>query len=152
MKNRKVTLKEELERIILKCDVCNLSMVDGNLPYVIPMNFGYADDKIYFHSSKEGRKIDILRRNTNVCISFSTDHQLRYQSENVACSYSMKYRSVLAKGNVSFIDSMEEKEEALSIIMKNYSDLDFAFNMPAVRDVAVFVVNIETLEGRAYGY
>lgn len=153
MKNRKIDFKPELESIIAKCEACSLSMVDEHgMPYVIVMNFGYRDDHIYFHSSRTGKKIDILLKNPNVCVAFSTDHQLRWVNEDVACSWGMKYRSVLAYGKVEFIDDFDEKEEALRIIMGNYSEHEFTFNAPAVKDVMVFRVKVDVLEGRVYGY
>ena len=153
MKNRVIQLKEEIERIIRQCDVCSLAMVDlDNRPYVIPMNFGYEEDVVYLHSSQTGKKMDILAKNRQVSLSFSTDHELRWQSEKVACSYSMKYRSVLASGRVEFIEDPDEKVTALNIIMKNYTDREFTYNAPALREVAVFKVVVEKLEGRAYGY
>ena len=110
MKNRVITLQDEKERIISSCDSCNVAMVDeSGKPYVIPMNFGYHNHLIYLHSSQRGKKIDILKKNNSVCVSFSTDHLLRWQSEKVACSYSMKYRSVLAFGYVEFIEEMSDR-------------------------------------------
>ena len=153
MKNRKIILKEEIERIIKNCEFCNVAMVDlEGKPYVIPMNFGYSNNYIYLHSSPNGKKIDCLRNNNSVCVSFSTDHLLRWQSEKVACSYSMKYRSVLAYGKVEFEIAKEEKIEALNQIMKQYTDKEYTYSDPAVKDVMVFKVNIGKLEGRAYGY
>lgn len=128
-------------------------MVDENgFPYVVPMNFGYSAGYIYLHSSKKGRKIEILKSNPTVSLSFSTDHQIRWQNEEVACSYSMKYRSVLVFGTVEFIEDMDAKRYALSKIMEQYSNLSFTFNDPAVREVEVFKVRIEKMEGRVYGY
>jgi len=153
MKSRIITLKEEIERIINKCEVCSVAMVDlDNNPYVIPMNFGYKKDCIYLHSSQNGKKIEILKNNSAVCVSFSTDHLLRWQSEKVACSYSMKYRSVLAFGKVEFVTEKEEKINALNVIMKQYTDKVYQYSDPALVEVCVFKVNIEKMEGRAYGY
>ena len=153
MKNRPLTFKPELEEIINKCDACALAMVDsGNKPYVINMNFGYQDNCLYFHSSKKGKKIDILREHPDVCITFSTDHDLQYVNHEVACSWAMRYRSVHACGKVEFVDDYQEKEKALKIIMSQYNDSDFSFNRPAVLDVMIFKVVIDKLEGRAYGY
>jgi len=153
MKNRVISLQEEIDRIITACDVCNISMVglDGK-PYVIPMNFGYEHGIIYLHSAQTGKKIDILNANPNVCLSFSTGHELRWQSEKVACSYSMKYKSVLAYGKVEFVDEFDKKKMALDLIMKNYTDREFKYSDPSIREVAVFIVKVDMFEGRAYGY
>ena len=153
MKNRVLTFKEEMESILLKCQFCNVAMVDGdNKPYVIPMNFGYREGFIYLHGSAKGRKNDILAIHPEVCLSFSTDHDLRYVNEEVACSWSMRYRSVLVFGKVEFLKEKEEKIHALNIIMGHYSSREFTYSSPAVRDVQVYKVIIEKMEGRAYGY
>ena len=153
MKNRPIILKEEIEKIIHACDVCTLSMIDiEGKPYGIPMNFGFSKGVIYLHSSKRGKKIESLEKNPGVCVSFSTAHQLKWQSEKVACSYSMRYKSVLAYGRVEFVEDMNDKVQALNAIMKNYSDKQFKYNDPALREVCVFKVRVEKFEGRVYGY
>ncbi len=152
MKKRDLTFKPELESIIRKCQICNMAMVDEDgMPYVLPMNFGFEGDYIYFHSAQTGKKIDVLRNNPNVCISFSTDEKLKWVNKEVACSWGMSYRSVLAHGKVEFVDDFDQKEEALKVIMKTYSEINFTFNAPSVRDVLVFRVKIEKLHGRALG-
>jgi nitroimidazol reductase NimA-like FMN-containing flavoprotein (pyridoxamine 5'-phosphate oxidase superfamily) len=128
-----------------------MSDPDGN-PYLIPMNFGYRDGIIYLHGGQKGKKIDILQKNSRVCINFSTDHLLRYQNEKVACSWSMRYRSVLCYGKAEFIDDPDEKTKALNIIMANYSPEAFTYNPPSIREVNVFIVRIEAFEGRSFGY
>jgi nitroimidazol reductase NimA-like FMN-containing flavoprotein (pyridoxamine 5'-phosphate oxidase superfamily) len=153
MKSRTIKLQEELDRIILNCDVCYIGMIDqDNEPYVLPFNFGYRDKTIYLHSAKAGKKIDILKNNSKVCAAFSTDHKLRWVNEEVACSWGMKYRSVLAYGRVVFIDDYDEKVDALNVIMGAYSERKFEYSKPAVNDVQAFKVVVEKMEGRVYGY
>jgi uncharacterized protein len=153
MKNKVVTSKSEMESIIRKCQTCSISMVDTEeKPYVIPMNFGYKEGVIYFHGSPKGKKAEVLRNNPHVCVMFSTDHQLRYVNEEVACSWSMRYRSVIAYGKAEFVEDMKEKVDCLNIIMSNYTDRSFEYNDPAVREVMVFKVQAEKMEGRTYGY
>ncbi len=153
MKNRPITFEPDLTAIIRKCSVCNVSMVDDEgLPYVVPMNFGYEKDVVYLHSAPSGKKIDILKQHPDVCISFSTDHQLRWQSSEIACSYSMKYRSVILYGQLEFVDDFSEKLVALESIMRQYTDQVTRFSDPAVNQVCVMKVNVRKIEGRAYGY
>lgn len=153
MKNRKLENPRDILDIIEKCQVCYVSMVDKeNKPYVIPMNFGFADNTILLHGAKQGKKIDILKNNPNVCIVFSIDHVLRWQHEEVACSWSMKYRSVLAYGKVEFIDSNAEKEAVFHQFMKNYSEKDFKYSKPSLEEVHVLKVPVDQFEGRVYGY
>jgi uncharacterized protein len=153
MKSRIITSQEEIDAIIGKCQVCHVAMVDKmGKPYVIPLNFGYEDGIIYFHSSRKGKKIDLLVNDPSLCVAFSCDYQLRFQSEEMACSYSMKYRSVLAYGKVEFIEDQDLKMNALAIVMKNYTPRDFSFNAPAVKEVCCWIMKVEKFEGRVYGY
>ncbi|MCE1167068.1 MAG: pyridoxamine 5'-phosphate oxidase family protein [Sphingobacteriia bacterium] len=153
MKNRIVENSDEVLEIIAKCEVCYVSMIDiEGMPYVVPLNFGYENGVLYLHGAKEGKKIEALKHNPKVCVAFSTDHLLRYQHEQVACSWSMKYRSVLLYGEVEFINDEQERIEALNVMMRKYAKRDFKFNMPAVREVLPFKVVATKIEGRAYGY
>jgi uncharacterized protein len=153
MKHRMLTNSKEIEEIIKKCQVCHVAMVDQEgKPYLVPMNFGFTEGLIYLHSSRTGKKIDILKSNPEVCIEFSTDYLLRYQNEDVACSWSMKYRSVLAYGKVTFIEDDVEKTTHLNIIMKNYTPKEFKYNPPSIREVCCWKVIVERFEGRVFGY
>jgi hypothetical protein len=128
-------------------------MVDQhNMPYVVPLNFGLKDGVIYLHSSRTGKKLDILRNNKNVCIAFSTDHQLRFQHEDVACSYGMKYRSILVYGHIEFIEDIEDKIEAMNLVMMKYVGREFSYNEPAIREVCVYKVIISEMTGKKLGY
>lgn len=106
--------KQRIESIILHCDACFVGITDleGN-PYVVPMNFGYENGIIYLHSGPEGSKLEMLEHNNNVCITFSVGHKLVYQHEKVACSYSMRSESAMCRGQVEFIEEIDEKRRAL---------------------------------------
>ncbi|GAB1405980.1 MAG: pyridoxamine 5'-phosphate oxidase family protein [Lentimicrobiaceae bacterium] len=144
----------EAEPIIKACEVCHVGMVDkDNHPYTLPMNFGIETDTIYLHSGPEGKKIDILKAHPEVCLSFSTDYKLYHQSENVGCSYGMRYRSVLIFGKVEFVEDEAGKQRILNIIMSHYTGRsDFKYNAPAIRNVRIMRIKIERLEGRTFGY
>ncbi len=153
MKSRTLESRQAMDEIIRKCEICHVGMVDPeNKPYVLPFNFGYADGVIYLHSAPEGKKITILGQNVHVCIAFSTDYVVRCQHPEVACSWSMKYRSVLAYGRVEFIEDLTEKARVLNLIMMKYAGKEFTFNRPALVNVKVYKCVVERFEGRVYGY
>jgi len=157
MSRRKTTFLNELkqvEPIIQSCKVCHVAMVDAdNIPYVLPFNFGYHNGIIYLHSDPQGKKIDILKNNPNVCINFTTDHELFHITENIACSYGMRYKSVVVNGKVEFIESNREKTEALNIFMKQYvGKKEFTYSAPAINNVCVFSIKMTNFTGKIYGY
>jgi nitroimidazol reductase NimA-like FMN-containing flavoprotein (pyridoxamine 5'-phosphate oxidase superfamily) len=153
MRHRILTDRSEMEQIIQKCQVCHIAMVDPEgLPYLLPFNFGYENNILYFHSAKMGKKMSILTNNPHVCVEFSTDYMLRFQNEKVGCSYSMKYRSVLAYGKVEFIDDPDQKILIMNIIMKNYASGDFNYSLPSINEISCWIVKIDNLEGKINGY
>ncbi|HNW50808.1 MAG TPA: pyridoxamine 5'-phosphate oxidase family protein [Prolixibacteraceae bacterium] len=144
--------KETIEKVILSCRTCYLGLCDAeNRPYVIPMNFGYRDGVIYLHSGQSGRKWEIMHSNPNACITFCSGDELAYQDEQVACSWRMKSSSVIAEGQIEFVDDFEEKKAVLKILMAHYSDREFQFKDPAVRNVGVFKMKIEKIHAKEFG-
>ena len=153
MGTRQITKETEIQEILGKTEYCNLSMVDEkNEPYVLPFNFGFDNQYIYLHSASTGKKIDILKKNPAVCLSFSCDHELFFRHEHVACSYNMKFRSLLVYGQVIFIDDFNDKIDCMNMIMKKYTGKEFKYNDPAIKNVMTFKVKIEKITGKANGY
>ena len=152
MKTLVHTDKELIEATIKKCDICYVGLADTDgTPYVLPMNFGYRDGVIYLHSAQEGRSISILERNPRVCITFSTDHDLVFQHPEVACSYRMRSKSVICWGAVRFEEDFDKKMEALDIIMKQYSDKEFRYSDPAVKNVKIWIVEMDEVTCKEFG-
>ncbi|MDL2266038.1 pyridoxamine 5'-phosphate oxidase family protein [Parabacteroides sp. OttesenSCG-928-G21] len=146
------TDETQIEEIIHKCDICFVGMADTDgTPYVIPMNFGYRDKTVYLHSAQEGRSISILERNPNVCITFSTDHELVFQHPEVACSYRMRSKSVIGWGVVEYEEDFDKKTEALNLIMKHYSDKEFTYGKPAVDNVKIWKVKLSDVCAKEFG-
>ena len=109
------------------------------------------DGVIYLHSAQEGRSISILERNPRVCITFSTDHDLVFQHPEVACSYRMRSKSVICWGEVRFEEDFDKKTEALDIIMKQYSDKEFRYSDPAVKNVKIWIVEMDEVTCKEFG-
>ena len=151
MKTIEINDKQRVEDIITRCQICYVGITDmeGN-PYVIPMNFGYRDGVIYIHSGPTGSCIDMFELNNNVCITFCTQTELVYQHEQVACSYRMKAQSVICRGRVNFLESMEEKREALDILMGQYVERQFTYSDPAVRNVKIWEIPIDEVTAKDY--
>jgi nitroimidazol reductase NimA-like FMN-containing flavoprotein (pyridoxamine 5'-phosphate oxidase superfamily) len=153
MRSNFFTDTELMESIIRECQVCYVGMADeDNTPYVVPFNFAYDNGSIYLHSAHEGRKMDILKKNNRVCVTFSTGHELRHTSEGVACSYSMKYKSVMAFGHVEFMEDFNQKVAVLNKVMMHYTGKEFNYSAPSINEVAVYRVVIEKMTGKKLGY
>ncbi len=153
MATNMISNPDKIREIIDKCDTCYVGMVDAvGKPYVLPFNFGYENGSIYLHMAPQGKKTDVLRNNPNVCVAFSTDHELFNRHEQVACSYGMKYRSVLAHGQAEFIDDYDEKVRIMNVTMQKYTGKDFSYNAPAINNVCICHIHIKKIEGKLSGY
>lgn len=153
MNSKIISNQSEFENIINECSVCYIGMIDTNgFPYTLPFNFAYEEGKLYFHSAPTGKKIESLRKNPEVCVVFSTGHELHFHDIDVGCSYSMKFRSVLAYGKVTFADDIEVKTLWMNKIMQKYTQRDFKYSMPAIKNVACFKVDIVKMTGKKRGY
>ncbi len=145
-RDREISELETKEEIIRGSSVCRMGLCDGDRPYVVPMNFGYRDGKVYMHSALEGRKLDIIRKNTNVCLVFETDLEMVHAEE--ACGFSMKYRSVIAWGKATIREEAQEKAFGLNVIMEHYTGKNFEFPAQALARVVVIRVEIEEMTGK----
>ncbi len=144
--------KSEIEAVIKACKVCFLGISDEeNRPYVVPMNFAYHENTIFLHSGQFGRKWEIMKKNPNVCVTFNLGEEIKYQDEHVACSWRMSSKSVIAEGKVEFIEDFDEKEQILHLFMKQYSDKTFKFNAPAIKNVGIMKMKIDTLSAKEFG-
>ena len=97
-KDREITDIETIRSILDKAKVLHLAMIDGDRPYVVPLHYGYTLQEgrltLYLHSAKEGRKLDVLRKNDRVAFVLETDVSLISGGE-LACKYGSAYASVM---------------------------------------------------------
>ena len=144
--DKEITDRQEVEAVIQRAQVCRLAMCLGEEPYVVPLNFGYREGKVYFHSAKEGRKIETIRANPRVCFEVDLDHQV--VTADKACNFGFKFKSVIGFGRASLVEDKVEKEAALKVIMDHYSDGPHQFESKDIDRVAVFKVELESLTGK----
>ncbi|MGE5389887.1 MAG: pyridoxamine 5'-phosphate oxidase family protein [Deltaproteobacteria bacterium] len=121
--DKEISDEKIIELVLKESTVCHLAMAEDNVPYVLPMNFGYEEGIVYIHSATEGRKIDLIGRNPRVC--FQAESQVAICSDEVnACAWGTRYLSVIADGLASIVEDNDEKKKALDIIMHKYSGRD----------------------------
>ena len=132
--------------VLGRAKVCRLGLCENDRPYVVPLCFGYEDNALYIHSAGQGKKLDIIRKNNNVC--FEVDIDCRVAEAGKVCDWGMKFKSVIGFGKAVFIEGSDEKRKALNIIMAQYSEQQFQFPKNKVRATAVFKVEIESMTGK----
>jgi len=148
--NREITDITIIEEIIHKADVCRIAIANGNIPYIVTMNFGYTgvpEKRLYFHCANEGRKLDMIRKNDYVCFEMDTDHKL--YSGKKGCDWGMKFSSVVGYGNISIISEKESKKIGLNLIMSQYgSKTDNVYDEEVLERTTVLRLDIKEITGK----
>ena len=149
-KDREISDIKVIEDIISRTHVCRVALCDGEKPYMVAMNFGYLKGEptcLYFHCATSGRKIDIIRLNNNAFFQFDTDHKLEKAEE--ACDFTMKYSSVTGEGKIYIVESEEERQSGLNVLMKQYSGKDdFSFKPGVMKNTLILRLDIESITGK----
>lgn len=143
--------RKEIDEIIRACKTCYFAMSVDDQPYVLPMNFALEDDCVILHSAQEGRMWESIKKNGKVCINWTLGEDLAWQDVQVGCSYRVKSKSVVVEGTVEFIDDYDEKYRCLGVLMSQYSDREFKFGVPAVKNVGIFKVHIQSITAKEFG-
>ncbi len=138
---------EQISKVIKKCQVCRLGLAQDNVPYIIPLSFGYDGSTIYFHTAKKGRKIEILSVNNKVCFEFEAGVEIVEDIAN-PCSWSFSFQSVVGFGTAEELSSHDEKIKGLSQIMAQYSDKNWTFKNISLKNLRVWAIHIETMTGK----
>ena len=113
--DREITDAEKITQIIQTCHCCRLGFCDNGAVYIVPLNFGYAEENgkrvFYFHSAKSGRKLDLIAGTPSVGFELDVNYALVEGEE--ACRHTARFQSVIGTGRVSFVEEASQKEAAL---------------------------------------
>jgi uncharacterized protein len=147
---KEITDKEIIEEIISLSEVCRIAMFDKEFPYIVPLNYGFSENSIYFHSASTGKKIDLLKKNNKVC--FEIDYSPEIVKNELSCKWTTKYRSVTGTGTIEIVTDFEDKKEGLNIIMGHYGRHDnLDYNFTQVNNIVILKLSITQLTGKQSG-
>lgn len=91
---------------------------DKEYPYSIPMNYIYHENKIFFHSAREGHLNDSIRKHEKVSFTVIND------GEKVENEWYYTFKSVICFGKIKVIEESEEKHNILTILGNKYFPSD----------------------------
>ena len=149
--DREVVGLTNILSILDKCDIMRLGLSADNKPYIVPMNFAYEviGEKvyIYFHCASEGRKMEMIAQNNNVC--FEADCSYKTLKSDIACDWSAEFESVIGEGNVTVLTDETQKVNALNIFMKRYGfEGKPHYDPHELSVVTILQVSVTTITGK----
>ena len=114
-RNKQLMSKEETEKVMERNSNGVMACLgDDDYPYAVPFNYVYYNEKIYFHSAKEGHKLDSITKYPKVSFAVVDKDQI------VSEEYTSYFRSAIAFGKARIVEG-EEWVEAFEVLVEKYS-------------------------------
>jgi nitroimidazol reductase NimA-like FMN-containing flavoprotein (pyridoxamine 5'-phosphate oxidase superfamily) len=139
-----------IDKLLNTCLVGRLGTIgkDG-YPRIKPLNFVYLDGTIFFHSAREGEKIDDINRDNRVV--FEIDEPMGFVKSDInPCSARFLYQSIMVKGKAVVVDDNGERLLALKSLMEKYQpEGGYGVFLPEKLAItAVVRIDIEEISGK----
>jgi nitroimidazol reductase NimA-like FMN-containing flavoprotein (pyridoxamine 5'-phosphate oxidase superfamily) len=151
-KDKEITDRESIDAIMDEAEVCRVAFADHNVPYIVPMSFGYRDGHLFFHSATEGKKLEMLARNGSVCFEMESRVEMIRDGNN-PCECGVRYFSVIGHGTAHIIENAQEKKAGLDVIMHKYFGPDqYNYKAEMVDRVVIIRVDISSLTAKKSGW
>ena len=148
MRRSKQQLPREVAVEILERNTSGVLALSGDegYPYAVPMSYVYAEGKIYFHSAKNGHKIDAIQRNEKASFCVIDQDQI------VPEKYTTFFRSVIVFGRLRLVEDVEEMRRIAAALAMKYS-ADFKEGIPkeinaSIRNMAVLELTIDHITAK----
>ena len=145
-KDREIKDKELMLDIINRAEEGFLAMSLNDQPYVIPVNFGYENNIVYIHCALQGKKLEIIRANPKVCITFCVDTDIDMRGP--AMTWTTNYQSVVAFGTAELIEDLKERQKGMNVFLTHYSGKGMDFEDKHLAKVMLIKVKIEEMTGK----
>ena len=145
--NQEINDPAILDRILSNAVICRVALMDGNLPYIVPFNYGYRNGCIYIHSAPEGKKVDLIAKNSQVC--FEVEDGVEIVNGEKACNWTTRYRSVVGYGSIEILSDDQSKQYGLEIIMAQHGAPELTeFNVKNLDRMVILKLTISTMTGK----
>ncbi len=146
--DREIRDYNEILRLLDECQTIRLALHDEPYPYVVPLSYGWEerDEKlfVYFHCAKEGKKLDLIAKNANVC--FEADCLAGYKSTGHGVT--ADYRSLVAFGKAERVYG-EELVRGLELLLKHCRVEGYSARECAAMDItAVVRITVDGITGK----
>lgn len=125
------------KKVIDKAEYGIVSMIDGKNPYGLPLSIVRIEDTLYFHSAKEGRKVDVLAINPKVSITFVGEKTIpeNYSYEEleemnndpskaiqfISSVFTTEFESAIVTGEVELVNDEAEKIQIMRTVCEKYT-------------------------------
>jgi hypothetical protein len=146
-KEREIKSRAEIDEVIAGCQVCRLAFAVHGEAYLVPLSFGYDGSALYFHTAREGKKIECIEANPRVCFELERNIHLVAEADD-PCRWSFAFETVIGYGVVTELLSPEDKEHGLNRIIRHYGGTERRLESPDLSRIRVWRLAVETVTGK----
>jgi nitroimidazol reductase NimA-like FMN-containing flavoprotein (pyridoxamine 5'-phosphate oxidase superfamily) len=116
--DREIKDRKVLNEVLKRGKYTTISLCRGNEPYLITLSYGFDQEKnaLYFHTAKEGLKLEFLKENSQACGTVVEDKGYKFNE----CSHA--YRSVVFWGSIVIIENIDEKKHAFEVLLNHLEE------------------------------
>lgn len=137
--------------VIDRCEYGVAAISTGaDTPYCLPLSLVRIENELFFHCALEGRKLELLRRNPQVCVTFVSHAQPAYLPANNI--YTTYYASAIVTGAAYEVTDPDRKIAALRALCEKLTPNDMAgFDLAIRRSLAatgVWGIHIDQISGK----
>jgi len=97
------------------------TMNDSEYPGILPINYVYFNDAIYFHGSRIGEKMKSIKKHPSVSFAIAKEFAQipSYMNDPFyACPATVFFKSVIAYGEAVIVEDLEEKCDVMNALMQ----------------------------------
>ena len=151
---REIKVASELRSILENGRYATIGLSKAGEPYVVTLSYGYdpAENALFFHCAKEGRKIDFLRSNPRACVTIIEDDGF----DSGSCEHS--YRSVVLSGTIQLIDDRSEIDRGIRLMIEQQEKKDPAHFFAKLKKgnksydtLQILKMTVKSMTGKARG-
>lgn len=127
----------------------SLAMARADEPYLVSLNYAYDEGEncFYAHSAAQGKKIDFLRVNPRFWAQIIEDRGY------VPGECAHAYRSVMFSGRAEFVEDIEQKQRALSMMIEHADPsprrLKELLAKTDIRELVILRLRVERMSGKS---
>ena len=142
-----VESREEMEKILKEEAFGHLGLCLDGKPYVVPLNYAYHEGKILFHCRFEGKKLDFIRSNPEVCFSVARQPgDVRAHPGGNPCHVDSD--SVICYGKARVLEDIKEREVALNAFNRHFRPQSPDLALDGVINCNAVEITISEMTGR----
>ncbi len=139
--------QDEMEKMLKEEEIGYLGVSLDGKPYVVPLNYSYANGKIFFHCSFKGKKLDYMRKNPLVCFTVAWQPgRVREHAGGNPCHVDSD--SVICYGKARVMEDVDEREVALNLFNRRFKPEAADVPLERVRDCCVVEIAVYEMTGR----